>query len=237
MRISDLIRLTGAPKQTIHYYIREGVLPRPKKTAKNSAEYGEEHVERILLIKELQEKYFLPLSFIKKILKQYRSSKMGQSLLRVHSEYFRPLEHMLPVTVKGADEFLLETGMSREGLEKFEEWGIIKPEVENGIKIYSHDDLNIGKVIGDMSRVGFEGGVSDGCLMLKRYRDQLRDLLAGASGAFSRHDCGAAADEDVQTRLAQGREIIAVYFYHLTRKILNEQIMGLNRPAECRESD
>ena len=67
MKIKELTEKTGAPKQTIHYYLKSGLLPKPRKTGANSAQYSSVHVERIRLIKSLQENFFLPLAVIKKI--------------------------------------------------------------------------------------------------------------------------------------------------------------------------
>jgi DNA-binding transcriptional MerR regulator len=67
-RIADLVRKTGITKETIHYYINEGLLPKAHKTSRNMAWYGDEHVERLKTIKELQEKQFLPLKAIKAVL-------------------------------------------------------------------------------------------------------------------------------------------------------------------------
>ena len=60
MKISDLVKRTQVSKETIHYYVREGLVPRPRKFAKNLASYNESYVERIRLIKELQDHHFLP---------------------------------------------------------------------------------------------------------------------------------------------------------------------------------
>jgi len=70
MKISELSRRTNVPKETIHYYVREGFIPRPRKKGKNVSDYDESFVERILLIKQIQDHFFLPLSLIKKIIKQ-----------------------------------------------------------------------------------------------------------------------------------------------------------------------
>jgi DNA-binding transcriptional MerR regulator len=45
---------SGLPKTTIHHYIREGLLPAARKSSRNAAVYGPEHVERLRLISELR---------------------------------------------------------------------------------------------------------------------------------------------------------------------------------------
>jgi DNA-binding transcriptional MerR regulator len=65
--MKDLERATGVSRETIRYYIREGLLPEPERPERNVAWYDASFVERILLIKRLQSERFLPLSVIKGI--------------------------------------------------------------------------------------------------------------------------------------------------------------------------
>jgi DNA-binding transcriptional MerR regulator len=63
----DLVRESGLPRETIHFYLARGLLPPPEKTGRNTALYGREHVERLRKIRELREQQFLPLRAIKAI--------------------------------------------------------------------------------------------------------------------------------------------------------------------------
>ncbi|MEV5378949.1 MerR family transcriptional regulator [Streptomyces nondiastaticus] len=53
MKISELSRTTGVPVASIKYFRRQGLLPAGKATAATLAEYGQEHVQRLRLIKAL----------------------------------------------------------------------------------------------------------------------------------------------------------------------------------------
>jgi len=64
----DLVRESGLPRETIHFYKLQGLLPEPVKTGRNTALYTQEHVERLHRIRELQERQFLPLKAIRAIL-------------------------------------------------------------------------------------------------------------------------------------------------------------------------
>lgn len=68
LKMKDLERLTAVGREAIRFYIREGLLPEPERPSRNVAWYDESFVERILLIKRLQQERFLPLSVIKGIL-------------------------------------------------------------------------------------------------------------------------------------------------------------------------
>lgn len=51
MRIGALSKQAGVPIATIKYYLREGLLPAGERTKVNQAEYGDEHVRRLVFIR------------------------------------------------------------------------------------------------------------------------------------------------------------------------------------------
>ena len=55
MRMQELAERSGLPRTTIHHYARESLLPPPRKSAKNAAEYDESHLERLALITRLRD--------------------------------------------------------------------------------------------------------------------------------------------------------------------------------------
>jgi DNA-binding transcriptional MerR regulator len=67
-RMKDLCELTGLPRQVVHFYIQQGLVPEGHKTGPNMAYYGEEHLERIRLVRRLQHERFLPLKAIRAVL-------------------------------------------------------------------------------------------------------------------------------------------------------------------------
>jgi DNA-binding transcriptional MerR regulator len=67
LRMRDLVRESGLPRETIHFYKLQGLLPPPIKTGRNTALYTPDHLERLRRIRELQERQFLPLRAIRAI--------------------------------------------------------------------------------------------------------------------------------------------------------------------------
>jgi DNA-binding transcriptional MerR regulator len=67
-RMKDLCEQTGLDRQTIHFYIQQGLVPEGQKTGRNMAYYGPEHVERLTLVRRLQTERFLPLKAIRALL-------------------------------------------------------------------------------------------------------------------------------------------------------------------------
>ena len=68
LRMKDLCAATGLSRQAIHFYIQQGLLAEGAKTGRNMAWYGPAHVERLQLIRRLQEERFLPLAAIRAML-------------------------------------------------------------------------------------------------------------------------------------------------------------------------
>jgi len=70
LKMSELADASGVSAGTIKHYLREGLLGDEGvvRTSRNMAWYPPEYVDRIRLIKQLQEERFLPLRLIKEVL-------------------------------------------------------------------------------------------------------------------------------------------------------------------------
>jgi DNA-binding transcriptional MerR regulator len=112
MKISQLVKRTGVPKETIHFYIREGLLRKPRKSGVNAAEYNEGYVDQIQLIKDLRDNYYLPIPEIKKIVKDFKKlSPSDQAVSQFYSRFFRPADRLINKEVVGRDAFREATGL------------------------------------------------------------------------------------------------------------------------------
>ena len=69
MRVSELADRTGISRATIKYYLREGLLMPGAATGATQADYGEEHVRRLRLIKALTDVVGLPVARARDVLR------------------------------------------------------------------------------------------------------------------------------------------------------------------------
>ncbi len=80
MRMAELERLSGVPRETIHYYLREGLLPAPSRQGKTQALYDDGHLERLRLVRQLREEKYLPVAVIRSILRAGLEGPTGRDL-------------------------------------------------------------------------------------------------------------------------------------------------------------
>lgn len=94
----ELERASGVGRETIRYYIREGLLPEPRRESRNSAVYSDVHLLRLKTIKRLQEERYLPLAVIRTLL----DAEQGEALRT--TDAFPQLDRLLAARVRGTGE-------------------------------------------------------------------------------------------------------------------------------------
>lgn len=224
MKISQLVKRTSVPKETIHFYIREGLLRKPRKSGVNAADYSEKYVEQIQLIKDLRDNYYLPIPEIKKIIRNFKKqSPSNQAISQFHSRFSRPADRLFANEIDGKDAFRKETGLGKKWLAKAEEWGVITPEVlADGEALYSPDDVAIGKLMVDMDRLGF--GPKDGFDPedLRYIGEFVRSYVVDISKKYYENNLEKMTSREGVERANQYHELISLFFYHLYRKFVRE---------------
>ena len=224
MKISQLVKRTGVPKETIHFYIREGLLRKPRKSGVNSAEYNETYVDQIQLIKDLRDNYYLPIPEIKKIVKDFRKqSPSDQAISQFHSRFFRPADRLFANDINGREAFRQATGLGEKWLAKAEEWGVITPDVSHdGETVYSPDDVAIGKLMVDMDRLGF--GPKDGYDPedLRHIGEFVRKYVVDIVKKYYENNLKKMTSHEDVERANQYHEVISLFFYHLFHKFVRK---------------
>ncbi len=153
MRMGALADASGVPAATIKHYLREGLLPAPVKTSRNMAWYPPEYVDRIKLIKRLQEERYLPLGVIKRILENEPDQvearlELGDTLL----ERSQRIASGKGITRAQA---IKKLGLPEEVLDGFERIGAIEPhEGKNGVR-YSQPDGEFLTAISQFRESGY----------------------------------------------------------------------------------
>ncbi|MCJ7785542.1 MAG: hypothetical protein MUP41_16545 [Desulfobacterales bacterium] len=117
---------------------------------------------------------------------------------------------------------------------KMEEWKIINPSVRDGLKLCSQDDITVGKLIVEMDNIGL--GPKDGFdpEALKHSLDKFREIAIMSQKYYIETALGKLSPEEFSKRIAQGREIMSLFFYHLYRKLSRERYRSILALLESR---
>jgi DNA-binding transcriptional MerR regulator len=154
--MKDLCAETGLSRQAIHFYIQAGLLPEGTKTGKNMAWYGPEHVERLHLIRRLQEERLLPLRTIRALL-----AGDVDALPPVQRALLAEVSSHLPAEVAGAergvplDEAAARHGVPIDEVERMVELGLVAARGEGVDREIASDAARLLEVWGQFRAVGF----------------------------------------------------------------------------------
>jgi DNA-binding transcriptional MerR regulator len=111
LKISELAARSGVSVGTIKHYLREGLLGSDEqvvRTSRNMAYYPVEYVDRVRLIKRLQEERFMPLRVIRELIAD-ATGRMSRAKVRetyaIPSSVLARLEELgvLTPTARGYD--------------------------------------------------------------------------------------------------------------------------------------
>ena len=149
LRMRELAEASGVPGPTIKHYLREGLLPEPVKTSRNMAYYPPEFVDRIKLIKRLQEERFLPLKAIKEVLDTRERTRT--SAAEVRKRY----------------------GVPKEVLDRLAKLEVLTPNSRG----YSPSDVTIIEAISRFRAGGYDEQIGFTVYDTLRYKEAIEELV------------------------------------------------------------
>jgi DNA-binding transcriptional MerR regulator len=153
LRMGALAQASGVSAATIKHYLREGLLPPPVKTSRNMAWYTPEYVDRIKLIKRLQEERYLPLKVIKRILK----SEPGQveARLQLEDSLLVRSEQMAAGRGISRKQAIKKLGLPEDVLDGFERIGLLDPVAGKNGPRYGQADAEFLAAISRFRESGY----------------------------------------------------------------------------------
>ena len=172
LKISELAEGAGVPVATVRHYLREGLLPEGHKTSRNMAYYPPELVERIRLIKLLQEERFMPLRVIRDLL----ASEEGDTE-RVRAR-LETADRGFDAALARERERVAATEVSErlavplEALERLGELGVVSPAADG----YTASDVRIVEAIARFRAGGYDERIGFTVHDAARFLEPLRAL-------------------------------------------------------------
>ena len=146
-RIAELAKRTNTSKETIHYYLRIGLLKKPEKTSKNMAYYNASHVEQLILIRKLRTENYLPLSVIKKMMRD-GEILVAESRINLAEELlYKPQSSNQGGGKKPVASHGHATSLSPERLKRYENAGLLLPSTRSGEPTYGWEDIRIAELL------------------------------------------------------------------------------------------
>jgi DNA-binding transcriptional MerR regulator len=173
LKISELADRAEVPVATVRHYLREGLLPEPVKTSRNMAYYPPELVDRIRLIKQLQEERFMPLRVIRELLE--REDADPERLRAMIELEDRILERALVEERERVPvgEVAERYGVPREVLERMAALGVLTPDAGG----YSPSDVRIVEAVSRFRAGGYDESLGFTVYDTLRYVNALRPLV------------------------------------------------------------
>ena len=147
IKIGKLSEKSSIPPSTIRYYVKEGLLPEPRKVNKAMAYYDESCIERLQTIRYLQENKHFSLSMIKNILKRMEQGLALEEAEAIEDVVFDTHTELGNSLIR-KEVFLLRTGLTSEELNEAEKVGLLIPYIhEKNEMLYNHEDVRFGRDI------------------------------------------------------------------------------------------
>ncbi|MBX5468931.1 MAG: MerR family transcriptional regulator [Thermoleophilaceae bacterium] len=170
LKMRELAEASGVSTGTIKHYLREGLLPEPVKTSRNMAYYPPEFVERIKLIKQLQEDRFMPLKAIRSLLEE--DPERARRLVELEDRILeRALAGERPRV--SAAEVRRRYDMPQEVLDRLAELGVLTPDSRG----YSPSDVKIVEAISRFRAGGYDERIGFTVYDTLRYKRALEQLV------------------------------------------------------------
>ena len=220
MKISKLSEITGVARDAIHYYIREGLLPKPVKTKKNMAYYDHTYIKRLRFIKELQNKRFLPLQVIKQILTESEGNIGAdeiKTILELDGKLFKNMKSRPDLKPLTFNELVDRFGLPGEEIKKLIELGIISPENNSGDEVFGEDCIRIVEIWSKIRQIGFTEKLGFSVDLLQIYQDLIEVLVKKEAQIFATRLTGNV-DSEESVKMTEAAIHLTNNFIGLLRK-------------------
>ena len=228
LKMSELAERSGVSSGTVKHYLREGLLGDPAevvRTSRNMAYYPEGYVERVRLIKRLQEERFMPLRVIRELI----GSDPATAVRLVELED-RILERAIEARESGRvsrASVRATYKLPQNVLDRLEQLEILTP----GGRGYDADDVAIIEAISRFRAGGYEEKLGFTVYDTLRYRDALGPLVEDEVKVLLGRLAGTVEVERAVEIIASGaeplRELIGAMHSKLLLAALRRRVSSI----------
>jgi DNA-binding transcriptional MerR regulator len=218
LKMSELAAQSGVSAGTIKHYLREGLLPEPVRTSRNMAYYPPEFVERIRLIKRLQEDRFMPLRLIKGVIDE--DPERAHALIELED---RIIERATAAQEQGRvsrAEVRRRYQVPDNVLERLEDLEILSPNSRG----YDADEVKIIEAITRFRAGGYDERIGFTVYDAVRYREALQPLVAEEVGVLLERLVGEVDVDRAEEIIAAGTEPLRELIGAIHSKLLLDEL-------------
>lgn len=174
LRMSELAERSGVSAGTIKHYLREGLLGTDNevvRTSRNMAYYPVEFVDRVRLIKRLQEERFMPLRVIRDLIGS--DPERAARLIELEDRILEQAIEARETRRVSRTKVLVTYAMPQNVLDRLEDIGVLTPTPRG----YDADDVAIIEAISRFRAGGYEETIGFTVYDTLRYRHALEPLV------------------------------------------------------------
>jgi DNA-binding transcriptional MerR regulator len=216
--MSELAEQSGVSAGTIKHYLREGLLPEPVRTSRNMAYYPPEFVERIRLIKRLQEDRFMPLRLIKGVIDE--DPERAHALIELED---RIIERAAAAQERGRvsrAEVRRRYEVPDNVLERLEDLKILSPNSRG----YDADEVKIIEAISRFRAGGYDERIGFTVYDAVRYREALQPLVEEEVSVLLERLVGEVDVDRAEEIIAAGTEPLRELIGAIHSKLLLDEL-------------
>jgi len=228
LKMSELAERSGVSAATIKHYLREGLLPEPVRTSRNMAYYPPEFVDRLRLIKRLQEERFMPLKAIRRVLEDEEPERVA-ALVEIED---RILERAVREGEGGPAhprvsraEVRRRYGVPDNVLARLEELGVLTPN-GRGFDAY---DVQIIEAIARFRAGGYDEALGFTVYDTLRYREALAPLVEAEVRVLLDRLAGEVPVDRAAEIVASGAQPLRELIGAMHSKLLLEELKRQRR--------
>ncbi len=218
LKMAELAEQSGVSAGTIKHYLREGLLPEPVRTSRNMAYYPPEFVERIRLIKRLQEDRFMPLRLIKGVIDE--DPERAHALIELED---RIIERAAAAQERGRvsrAEVRRRYEVPDNVLERLEDLKILSPNSRG----YDADEVKIIEAISRFRAGGYDERIGFTVYDAVRYREALQPLVEEEVGVLLERLVGEVDVDRAEEIIAAGTEPLRELIGAIHSKLLLDEL-------------
>jgi DNA-binding transcriptional MerR regulator len=220
LKMSELADASGVSAGTIKHYLREGLLGDGDgvvRTSRNMAYYPPDFVERIRLIKQLQEDRYMPLKAIRRVLED--DPERARLLVELED---RILDRALAgdESRTSAAELSRRYSIPRDALDRMVEIGLLDPNTRG----FSPRDVQVVEAISRFRAGGYDEQIGFTVYDTLRYKRAMEALVAEEVAVVLERLAGEMEPDRVVELLQAGIEPLRDFIAALHSKLLVEEL-------------